>query len=151
MRRLLAAGLTAAATAAAALVATAGPAAAATTPGIDVSHYQGAINWTSVRNAGIQFAFIKATEGTSYKDPSFNANYVDAYNAGVIRGRVPLRPAEHLLRRDPGQLPRQQRRRLVGGQPHPARRARHRGQPVRRRLLLRPVHHRRCATGSRTS
>src|SRR5690606_22115081 len=33
--------------------------------GIDVSHWQGAINWTSVRNAGIQFAWIKATEGTS--------------------------------------------------------------------------------------
>jgi GH25 family lysozyme M1 (1,4-beta-N-acetylmuramidase) len=62
------------------------PAQAATTPGIDVSHYQGAINWTSVRNAGIQWAYIKATEGTTYKDPQFNANYVNAYNAGVIRG-----------------------------------------------------------------
>ncbi|MFI7425697.1 GH25 family lysozyme [Micromonospora sp. NPDC049836] len=86
VRRLLATGLTVAATAAAALVATAGPAAAATTPGIDVSHYQGSINWTSVKNAGIQFAYIKATEGTSYKDSAFNTNYVNAYNAGVIRG-----------------------------------------------------------------
>ncbi|MGW3855626.1 GH25 family lysozyme [Micromonospora arida] len=86
LRRALAAGLTVLATAAAALVATAGPASAATTPGVDVSNYQGAINWTSVRNAGIQFAFIKATEGTSYKDPRFNANYVNSYNAGVIRG-----------------------------------------------------------------
>lgn len=58
----------------------------ATTPGIDVSHWQGAINWTSVRNAGIQWAYIKATEGTSYKDPQFNANYTNAYYAGVIRG-----------------------------------------------------------------
>ncbi|MEV6962897.1 lysozyme [Streptomyces sp. NPDC051207] len=54
--------------------------------GIDVSHWQGAINWTSVRNAGIQFAWIKATEGTSYKDPQFNTNYTNAYYAGVIRG-----------------------------------------------------------------
>ncbi len=54
--------------------------------GIDVSHWQGAINWTSVRNAGIQFAWIKATEGTSYKDPRFNTNYPAAYHAGVIRG-----------------------------------------------------------------
>ncbi|WP_175609272.1 GH25 family lysozyme [Streptacidiphilus griseoplanus] len=54
--------------------------------GVDVSHYQGTINWTSVRNAGIQFAWIKATEGTSYKDPAFNTNYLNAYNAGVIRG-----------------------------------------------------------------
>jgi GH25 family lysozyme M1 (1,4-beta-N-acetylmuramidase) len=54
--------------------------------GIDVSHWQGSINWTSVRSAGIQFAWMKATEGTSYKDPSFNANYPAAHGAGVIRG-----------------------------------------------------------------
>jgi GH25 family lysozyme M1 (1,4-beta-N-acetylmuramidase) len=54
--------------------------------GIDVSHWQGAINWGAARNAGIQFAWIKATEGTSYEDSRFNSNYVGAYNAGVIRG-----------------------------------------------------------------
>lgn len=54
--------------------------------GIDVSHWQGSINWTSVRNSGIRFAYIKATEGTSYKDPRFNYNYPQAYYAGVIRG-----------------------------------------------------------------
>lgn len=54
--------------------------------GVDVSHWQGTINWTSVRNAGIQFAYIKATEGTSSKDSSFNTNYPAAYYAGVIRG-----------------------------------------------------------------
>jgi GH25 family lysozyme M1 (1,4-beta-N-acetylmuramidase) len=86
LRRMLAASVTAIAAAATALVATTSPASAATVPGIDVSHYQGTINWTSVRNAGIQFAYIKATEGTSYKDPKFNSNYVNAYYAGVIRG-----------------------------------------------------------------
>jgi GH25 family lysozyme M1 (1,4-beta-N-acetylmuramidase) len=59
---------------------------AAAPAGIDVSHYQGTITWTSVKSAGIQFAFIKATEGTTYKDPTFNANYLHAYNAKVIRG-----------------------------------------------------------------
>ncbi|MGK5501418.1 lysozyme [Streptomyces sp. URMC 125] len=54
--------------------------------GIDVSHWQGSINWTSVRNAGIQFAWIKATEGTGYEDARFGANYTGAYHAGVIRG-----------------------------------------------------------------
>ncbi|MGH3740614.1 MAG: GH25 family lysozyme, partial [Micromonosporaceae bacterium] len=58
----------------------------ATVPGIDVSHWQGSINWTSVRNAGIRWAYIKATEGTTYKDPQFGANYTNAYYAGVIRG-----------------------------------------------------------------
>jgi len=56
------------------------------TQGVDVSHWQGTINWTSVRNAGIEFAYIKATEGTSYRDPAFNSNYPNAYYAGVIRG-----------------------------------------------------------------
>jgi GH25 family lysozyme M1 (1,4-beta-N-acetylmuramidase) len=85
-RRALATAAALACTTLGVVVVSAAPAQAATTPGIDVSHYQGAINWTSVRNAGIRFAFIKATEGTSYLDPSFAANYVGAYNAGVIRG-----------------------------------------------------------------
>ncbi|CAG6396706.1 Lysozyme M1 [Actinacidiphila cocklensis] len=59
---------------------------AANPVGIDVSHYQGTINWTSVKSAGISFAYIKATESTTYKDPTFNANYLNAYNAKVIRG-----------------------------------------------------------------
>ncbi|MFF1838030.1 GH25 family lysozyme [Streptomyces sp. NPDC058231] len=59
---------------------------AAQSVGIDVSHYQGTINWASVKSAGIQFAYIKATESTTYKDPNFSANYLHAYNANVIRG-----------------------------------------------------------------
>ncbi|MFF5336534.1 GH25 family lysozyme [Streptomyces sp. NPDC013181] len=59
---------------------------ATTLPGIDVSHYQGSINWSKVKAAGIRFAYIKATEATSYKDPNFNTNYLNAYNAKVIRG-----------------------------------------------------------------
>jgi GH25 family lysozyme M1 (1,4-beta-N-acetylmuramidase) len=58
----------------------------ATLNGIDVSHWQGSINWSSVKNAGYVFAFIKATEGTSYKDPNFNTYYPAAYYAGVVRG-----------------------------------------------------------------
>ena len=73
------------------LVGTAHPASAdvditAKPAGIDVSHYQGSINWKKVKSAGIQFAWIKATEGTTYHDPKFNANYTNAYNAKVIRG-----------------------------------------------------------------
>jgi GH25 family lysozyme M1 (1,4-beta-N-acetylmuramidase) len=84
--RTLVAGAVTAAIAGTVLAVTGSPAQAATTPGIDVSRYQRSINWTSVRNAGIQFAYIKATEGVSYRDPNFGANYVGAYNAGVIRG-----------------------------------------------------------------
>ncbi len=86
VRRLIAASVTLAATAATLLAVTATPAQAATTPGIDVSRYQGTINWTSVRNAGIQFAFIKSTEGGLHLDPRFHENWAGARAAGVPRG-----------------------------------------------------------------
>jgi GH25 family lysozyme M1 (1,4-beta-N-acetylmuramidase) len=55
-------------------------------PGDDVSTSQGTVDWTSVKNAGAKFAYIKATEGTGYRDPSFNSNYPNAYYAGLVRG-----------------------------------------------------------------
>ncbi|MGH8882741.1 MAG: GH25 family lysozyme, partial [Stackebrandtia sp.] len=54
--------------------------------GVDVSHYQGTINWKKARKAGTQFAWIKATEGTSHIDSKFAQNYTNAYKAKVIRG-----------------------------------------------------------------
>ena len=54
--------------------------------GIDVSHFQGNIDWKKAKKDGVQFAWIKATEGTGYTDPKFGANYRGAYKAGVIRG-----------------------------------------------------------------
>ena len=62
------------------------PAAVTGTPGISVSAAQGTITWSSVYAAGIRFAYIKATEGTSTRDSGFNTNYPNAYYAGVIRG-----------------------------------------------------------------
>ncbi|GAA3716935.1 GH25 family lysozyme [Streptomyces tremellae] len=56
------------------------------TPGMDVSHYQGAINWASAYANGARFVYMKATEGTTYRDPDFSANYTGSYNAGFIRG-----------------------------------------------------------------
>ncbi|KAF9560560.1 hypothetical protein EC968_006108 [Mortierella alpina] len=54
--------------------------------GIDVSGYQPNINWATVKANGIEFAFIKATEGTGYKNPQFNSQYTGATNVGIIRG-----------------------------------------------------------------
>src|SRR5436190_14075272 len=34
--------------------------------GIDLSHYNGAVDWRAVKDAGIKFAIVKATESTSY-------------------------------------------------------------------------------------
>jgi lysozyme len=58
----------------------------ANVPGIDVSRYQGVIDWKAVRASGIRFAYIKATESTDYLDPTFNANWVGAKAAGIVRG-----------------------------------------------------------------
>ncbi|KAG2749618.1 glycoside hydrolase family 25 protein [Suillus brevipes Sb2] len=58
----------------------------ATPQGIDVSSYQPNVDWTTVKNNGISFVYIKATEGTDYISPSFSNQYIGATNAGLIRG-----------------------------------------------------------------
>ena len=54
--------------------------------GIDVSHWQGAIDWTKVAAAGKKFAIIKATESTNYIDPSYATNHAAAKAAGLWTG-----------------------------------------------------------------
>ena len=54
--------------------------------GIDVSKYQGNIDWEQVRDAGVSFAFIKATEGGDRVDSKFAYNWAAAKAAGVPRG-----------------------------------------------------------------
>lgn len=59
--------------------------------GIDISHYQGTIDWDELRHAMIKgcpvrFIMIKATEGTSSLDENFNDNFYQAREYGFIRG-----------------------------------------------------------------
>ncbi|EPQ50442.1 N O-diacetyl muramidase [Gloeophyllum trabeum ATCC 11539] len=54
--------------------------------GIDVSGYQPNVDWTTVKANGVSFAYIKATEGTSYVSSAFSSQYTGATNAGLIRG-----------------------------------------------------------------
>ena len=59
--------------------------------GIDVSHYQGDINWKMLEQTRqgqfpIQFIFMKATEGGDYSDDRFTANFDSARAHGFIRG-----------------------------------------------------------------
>jgi lysozyme len=54
--------------------------------GIDVSHWQGDINWEQVRNSGVEFAFIKATEGSHYVDPLLRKNAQEAIKAHLNVG-----------------------------------------------------------------
>ncbi len=58
----------------------------ATTQGIDVSYYQGVIDWSRVKAAGNQFAFIRLSDGARFRDPKFASNWDGAKAAGVIRG-----------------------------------------------------------------
>src|SRR5689334_17252237 len=53
--------------------------------GIDVSHWQGSINWNGVRSAGKRYAICKATEGLDYTDPTFATNYAGIRSAGLLR------------------------------------------------------------------
>lgn len=54
--------------------------------GIDVSRYQGDINWLAAKNGGVEFAFIKATEGGDHSDPRFLDYWYAAKAAGIPRG-----------------------------------------------------------------
>ncbi len=54
--------------------------------GVDVSHYQGVINWQVLADQDIQFAFIKATEGSTYVDPRFAENWAQAQRSGLRVG-----------------------------------------------------------------
>jgi len=54
--------------------------------GIDVSHYQGSINWSSVHSCGANYAFAKATEGTGYTDPNFSTYMANGKAAGMQMG-----------------------------------------------------------------
>jgi len=53
--------------------------------GVDVSHYQGAVDWRKVASAGKAFAFIKATDGGAI-DSRFDVNWQAAAQVGLLRG-----------------------------------------------------------------
>lgn len=54
--------------------------------GVDVSAHQGEIDWEKVAADGYGFAYLKATEGAGYTDPTFAQNWDGARAAGVTPG-----------------------------------------------------------------
>ena len=61
---------------------------AALPEGVDTSHYQHSpsLDWSAVRNSGVRFAFLKATEGSSYTDPWFAADWAATKKVGLYHG-----------------------------------------------------------------
>lgn len=60
--------------------------------GIDISHYQGRIDWARLKTNAlvngnpVSFVFIKGTEGASRLDPNFSDNFSNAREYGFLRG-----------------------------------------------------------------
>jgi lysozyme len=53
---------------------------------IDVSMYQGAVNWRRVRASGLELVYLKATQGAAWTDPAFARNRAAAAAAGLRVG-----------------------------------------------------------------
>ncbi len=54
--------------------------------GIDVSGHNDSVDWAQHWADGKRFAYIKATEGSTFRSSKFSAQYTDSYHAGFIRG-----------------------------------------------------------------
>ncbi len=73
--------------------------------GIDVSFWEGGIDWKKVRGGGIRFMFTKATEGEDYEDPTLDDNWLGAKAVGILRGAYhffhpnmsPIKQANHFV------------------------------------------------------
>src|SRR5262245_2501680 len=88
-----------------------------TVDGMDVSYYETSIDWAAAHAAGIEFAFIRASDGLQFPDPKFPEYWAGAKAAGVIRGAYqffrpsqdPIAQADLLLDRmgpiEPDDLP----------------------------------------------
>lgn len=84
--------------------------------GVDVSRWQGEIDWATLRMQGANFAFIKATDGGDHVDPMFRRNWNGARAAGIRQGayhffywcRTGKEQADWFIRnvpKEPGALP----------------------------------------------
>ena len=54
--------------------------------GMDVSGYQGEVDWDAARADDAQFAYVKATEGTTFQNANYKPQYDGAAGAGILHG-----------------------------------------------------------------
>lgn len=74
--------------------------------GLDVSHYDGVIDWSAVPSQEYAFAFAKATEGTGHTDSQFARNWAGIKQNNILRGAYhffrpgmdPMKQADHFLK-----------------------------------------------------
>jgi hypothetical protein len=64
------------------------------TKGIDVSFWQGVIDWQALADAGVKFAFIRAGDGLG-TDTQFRRNWAEAKRVGILRGAYVFFRARH--------------------------------------------------------
>jgi len=68
-----------------------------TTMGVDVSYYQGTVDWAKAKAAGVKFAFLRLSDGTTFQDPKFAQNWANTKTNGVIRGAYQFfRPSQNV-------------------------------------------------------
>ena len=69
-----------------------------TVKGVDVSYYQGTIDWAKVANDGVEFAFVRVSDGLTYEDSKFAANWQGTHDHGILRGAYQFfRPGQDAL------------------------------------------------------
>ncbi|HTR51676.1 MAG TPA: GH25 family lysozyme [Kofleriaceae bacterium] len=57
-----------------------------TVTGIDVSYYQGTIDWSAVAGSGMKYAFVRVSDGTGFPDPQFDSYWAGSRAAGIYHG-----------------------------------------------------------------
>jgi len=57
-----------------------------TQPGLDVSSFQGNVDWSQTAANGATFAYVKATEAINYRSAYFAQQYNGSFSAGLVRG-----------------------------------------------------------------
>jgi lysozyme len=99
-----------------------------TVEGIDVSYYQGAIDWNQVESSGIAFAVTRISDGLNFPDSDFDRNWPAIKSVGLVRGAYQyFEPGQDALaqadkvvqkvgRLGPGDLPVQLDMEVTGGQ-----------------------------------
>ena len=107
--------------------------------GIDVSSYQGVVDWVSFTKVKAELRLRQGDRGEQLSQPLLRLAVPRCEVRRHVRRRLPLRQPEREERQEAGHLLRQVRRRLDQGRQDPARCARHRVQPVRRQHVLRAV------------